>query len=874
MPTLEDIEQFKTTLKALGDEPAILSSWGESWHDLAPPARAASAPPPEADAASDSGEYGNLETVGDLAGDIPDATADSQDVDALLAGLSFDADDDTGGLQPGDEVPDQTSDDSGSLDLMDLLDLPDAGGQTSDASPDNAMDTAGFDLPESEDLSSTDESTAFDLSDFGVPDTDTDSSAPSADTSGTDDLDFSAEPTAGIVDSIEEGFDLPDIGDMGEPAGEPVDEVSGLSGLDDVPSFDESAGDADGPSTEPAGFDLPDLGDFGEPADEPVDEVSGLSGLSGFDDAPSFDAPAETTDDSFGLDDLAGDGPSDATASSDDRGTGGQEAGSGDIESQADPFGFDMGSGGGDAFDQFDLGSTDQAAGDFDLGSATFDTGSPAAGPGGFDLPDDQLGSFEEVTTADNFALDNDWGGDFSIPGFEMGNEAQSAQKAGTAKAKADATLADAFAAPKAPEEKKVKAVELTEEQADFLQDTLLAYPLNLRLAVEDVIANARGTDAQQTELIWMLVDGASPKDAAKLTGKILKRYIKVPDSFAKRTGAAWEAEKGSFRYVLVHSILPMLQVILMVAVAAGAMFWFGYTFAYRPLKANSLYTKGHEQIELKKYAESMEFFDRADSTWSMKTWHYRYARAYAANSQYPRAEAMYDRLLLSWPKETKAALEYATMEHEIYAFDKADTVLKTHILQRDYFNKDALSLSARNFLAWADYEEQRYEGPRQGFVEDLYENARLQLATLMERHGRSDPYLELMVLYLIRTEHASGQDNSADILPLANYVMESTKSAWSASVLTELASYLMDREEVEHVYTILLKAVDRDGTYPEAHVALARWNRRAGFPKEELKALEYANRFFMEADETTGLSTKRTKSYIAALIRLGQLRR
>ena len=38
MPKLQDIDQFKASLKNLGREPEILAHWGETWHDMeAPP---------------------------------------------------------------------------------------------------------------------------------------------------------------------------------------------------------------------------------------------------------------------------------------------------------------------------------------------------------------------------------------------------------------------------------------------------------------------------------------------------------------------------------------------------------------------------------------------------------------------------------------------------------------------------------------------------------------------------------------------------------------------------------------------------------------------------------------------------------------------
>lgn len=614
------------------------------------------------------------------------------------------------------------------------------------------------------------------------------------------------------------------------------------------------------------------------------DDPETTENLEALDTPDKFDDPAQAAElmpdltDTFGLDDLGsfGDEPESANSNEPDEFSmpgfdepaTTQEPAS-DTEAEA----LD-----GDAFDQFNLGGSPQ---DSMLPELSADDFAKGMGQGqGQDDIEAQIASLDgEAATADNFSLDADWGGDFTIPGFEMGGESASQATAKSSNApspKQNGQLASAFGTPtpRPHVEKKARPVEFTDEQADTLQDTLLSYPLNLRLAIEDIVANNKGSDAQQSDLLWMLVEGASAKDSAKLAGRILKRYIEVPASFTKRTGAAFEAEKGSFRYIFIHSILPVLQVLILVALGAGFIFYLGYSFAYKPLKANSLYTEGLRQLELTKYGESMEFFDRADTLWSMKSWHYRYARGFAKNGQYPRAESMYDRLLASWPRERRAALDYAGMEREQLAFPKVESVLQTYILGSDYFNKQALIMSAENFLAWADFEEQQYRAPDLPAIDKLYKNARLQLATLMERHGRSDAYLELMLLYFMRTERFSQKDNIKDVLPLATYFTENKKSGWAASTMAELGEYLLDRDETEQVNTVLLAAIDKDGTLPEAHVALAHWNRRAGFQADELKAMEYAARFYAEADEKMGLTPKRNKSYIESLIRLGELRR
>lgn len=749
MPKLQDIEQFKASLKSLGRETETLARWGESWQDTEPPPQG-----------------------------VPD------DIASLL-----DMDMDT---QPEEPASDKESlTDTTDQDFTSFLD---------DMNLDEDAPLA--ESPSVQEIPDADMATDMSLDDFELP--------------GAFEDDTTPEP--------EDDFSVPE---------------SLLENLESLSAEDET--------------ELSELPEMPEPSDETIepDSFDNPDFPDSNDTQSSFGLPEEGTEDEFSLPDLEEE-PATLEASSDEASTPSFDAG------------FDLGieSMEGDSFDQFDLGGLSQDTVVPELGAEDFDT---------------QMASLDgEAITSDTFSLDTDWGGDFSIPGFEMGGDAKPEPASKTAKASPGASLAGAFGtgSPRLASEKKARAVDLSDAQVDELQDTLLSYPLNLRLAIEDIIANGKGTEAQQADLVWMLVEGASPKDSSKLAGRVLKRYIEVPSSFTKKTGAAFEAEKGSLRYVFIHSILPVLQVLILVAAGAGALFYLGYSFAYKPLKANHLYTTGYKQIELTKYGESIELFQKADALWTMKGWHYKYAEAYAAAAQYPRAEAMYDRLLKSWPKETKAALAYATMEMDLYAFAKTETVLQQHILNRDYFNKQALLLSAKNFLNWADFEQQRYNPPKTEDIAGIYEKARLQLATLMERHGRSDGYLEMMLLYLIRTERLSGVDKMSEIKPLSSYFVSNKKSAWSASTLAELADYLLDKDDTEQVNAILLSAVDRDGSVPEVHVAMGRWNRRSGFPKDELKALEFAARFFAEADTSTGLTPKRIKAYITAMLRLGELRR
>ena len=841
MPRLSDIELFKTSLRMLGKEPEILERWGERWTDPAPP---------EQGVPDDLAALLGIEPTQESPASDVYTQAGTEDTDfaAFLDAIPIDESEDTGQPIESDDFAQDPSSDFGDLELPDAFGSLEETGTPANEESDESM------VPESLTAGLLDELESIH-----------DDSPPGA----LEDFDASSEteqPIDETFDEIPEQF--LDQTDYSEDT--PVDE-EGFDFSDTLESTDTTT-----PSPDIDSFDS-----FDSFAIPDIPENIGEGAIQAKPDEAFTDLDAE----SIGTSDLGGDAM-DLGGESFDLGGDAMDLGgeSFDLGGDAMDLGgesFDLGgdamnigtagdnSPANDSFDDFSLGgeiSTDSTESpelpefestDFSLQSES-----------GNDI-DRQLADLDsELPAADNFNLESSWGGDFSMPGFELGKE----EKKPTPKAKSEALPRTVSRAVSRSSEEKVRPVSLSDDQVDALQDTLLSYPLNLRLAVEDILANTRGSEAQQSALVWKLVEGASAREAAKEAGKILKRFIAIPSGFEKRSGAAFEAEKGTFAYLLIHSILPMLQVVALTAAAAGLLFFLGYNFAYRPIKAHTLYAEGRRQIEQRRYQDSEEYFIKADKVWIMKSWYYRYAQSYAGMEEYPKAELMYDRLLGRWPNETKAALDYARMVSRNLGFEKAETILNTHILQRDYFNKDALILMVDNYLAWANLEEQRYEGPRPDILQKLYENTRFQLATLMEHHGQSDAYLQRMLSYFIRTEQAGGSDKLREVVGLANYFTENPKSGFEPSVLAELAEYLMSRNETGLVGSILSSAIDRDGTLPETYAALATWNRRSSFTTEEVEALSYAIQFFEALDETEGLSTRRTKSYLNSLTRLAEL--
>lgn len=504
---------------------------------------------------------------------------------------------------------------------------------------------------------------------------------------------------------------------------------------------------------------------------------------------------------------------------------------------------------GEDAFETF---SFEEPAAGFDVASfgGGFEAPAPGAGPGR-DLDTEIASLSEEAPVADTFKIDQDWG-DFGSLATGAAAEAPQRQPP---KAKG---------APARAHEEKFKPVSLSEAQVDRLQDSLLSFPLNLRVAIEDIIANDRGSEAQQSKLVWALVGEMDAADVAALAGRILKKHIPIPKGSEKRTGAALEAERGTLAYAFVHTFLPVIKIGLLVLAAAAAFGYLGWRYVYVPLAADSLYREGYRRIAQDRFTEADTDFVKATAMREFVPWYYRYAAAYAAKRQYISAEKTYASLIAAHPKEKQGILEWARLEKEQLKFEEAVEVLKgvpppkteeeakaakgkTGLLSWDYFNEEGLLLLGDVYLDWAE------EAPAK------YEDARRTYAFLLEHYGDKDSYLERMLLYFIRV------DKLTEVLPLkVHFLPDPTKEGLGAGTLAELGGYLLNKGLIQNVREILLAAAKKGPTEPEAHYHLARYFRRAGNTIEERKALDGAVAAFAAKP---GLGGRRTGMYVDSLI-------
>ena len=393
--------------------------------------------------------------------------------------------------------------------------------------------------------------------------------------------------------------------------------------------------------------------------------------------------------------------------------------------------------------------------------------------------------------------------------------------------------------------EENIDEISLTQEDVNSLLKTLSFYPLNLRIACEEIIAEQVILPQQLARLIRLLVNGANVRETADHVEKITGKPVIIPKSFEKMTGAAFEAEQASFAYIFVHNFLPVLRLFAVIAALAASVVYLGYKFVYIPLHAESLYKRGYERIPAGEYQRANELFHDAFVLHRKKKWFYSYAEAFRDERRYMLSENKYDELLRYYPRDKKGVLDYANLEtNYLMNYDKANRLLQRELLDYATTDFDGLLAAGDNFLAWADSDPSRFY--------DRYEDARFSYARLLENYGWQVPIVERMMKYFIRT------DNLGEVLKLRVWFESGRNRKLSAESLSELGGYLLDKqlekpsgvpnpyvESIESVRSMLLEAIREEPTLPEPHYHLARYHHNLGNTYEERLTLENAIRAF-----------------------------
>ena len=624
---------------------------------------------------------------------------------------------------------------------------------------------------------------------------------------------------------------------------------------EDIPSLDESPLDVpaeDIPSLDDSSFDAPE-DDTGAGA-EGLDDFS-TEGMDEFSTEGMEDFSTDGLDD-LGLDTLTASDESSAPAEKSD---GGEEspapessdADLGDMGTPADLFNMDdIDFGSSDAktpvdfnaedeipdygdIDGLDSSSEDEGSEDFDENQQleTFDTSEMEGMDFGIPDTDTQLnggaGDFE-LGNNDDFAME----GEFEIPGFSDVTTAKEEKKtkinlasSKDAKGKKGKNGLDEPDFNEAEEAENLPPNTLSDSQYKKFLKNLSEYPLNVRLAFEDLIVQDEFTDDAEFEVIEKILNKAPARQVASMLEKMLDTSIPVPRDFEHRTAEEYEAYKKSLSYQLRNKIIPGLIVGVAVLLVGWGIFNFSKNCIYKPLKANKLYKQGYALLQADEYPQSEMRFEEAVSYRISKKWFFNYARGYREHKQYQRAGAMYQRILNYFKHNKAAGLEYADMElNDLANYEKAEEIVRRQVLDYHINDADGILKLGDIFLEWGTEKDPA-----------KLENAREQYATLIQLYKANDLYLSRMMRYFIRT------DNLRNVIQMQKTFEPREKSLCSDD-WAELSGYLLDkyygplapseeylRYEIEGLRGLLLRAVKTGPSNPIAYYNLAKYFINSG---------------------------------------------
>ena len=573
-------------------------------------------------------------------------------------------------------------------------------------------------------------------------------------------------------------------------------EKSEIPSMDDDLSLDNFAGD----SFSLDDLDLPEIADSSDDSAESGGDDFGMGGMTdkgGMDEAmpgDSFSADdlnMESGGDDFGLDSLNTDSVSSSSS----------ETGLGDDFPNFDLNDLDSGSTSENIEDAGSIESFDISEMD---GMEFPDTDSQLNGAGGF-----------ELGSSDEFGMEN---GDFEIPGFSD----------------VDTVEVNKNGKIKVPEAEKKEQDEednnnlppntLSDEQyAKFIKN-LSSYPLNVRIAVEELVVKNEFTDEAEFEIIKKVLKKVSARQLAAELEKMLDISIPVPRDFERRTAEEYEAYKQSFQYQLKNKIIPGAIVSVAAVIVCFFLFEFAKNFIYKPARASMLYKQGYALLESEDFPQSETKFNEATKYSLQRKWFFNYARGYRNHKQYIRAEQMYKNILYCFNHDKTGGLEYAAMElNDLANYEKVENILLRQVLDFHVNDQDGILLLGDNYLEWATEKDS-----------SKFDDARRCYSDLIQLYGNNSSKMDLfssrMMRYFIRT------DNLLEVLTLKERFYPRKKSL-SAEDWTDLSGYLLEklygplapadeylRSKIEDVKDMLVTAVKADSSNPVAHYNIAKY--------------------------------------------------
>lgn len=293
----------------------------------------------------------------------------------------------------------------------------------------------------------------------------------------------------------------------------------------------------------------------------------------------------------------------------------------------------------------------------------------------------------------------------------------------------------------------------LSENQIFEIKKNLTYLPRNLKIAVEEFIANEETKEPVVQELTNLILANSSAKKIAAILERETGETIKLPARYRAMSGYELEKQQNSFMYKFLTRYLPAFLVGLCITAGVTFLFWILFAIITPWSSASSKYREGRKAIVKGNYEKAESCFKLAYFGNEKKSWPYKgfpnrtetlkYADLYEFKRQYNYAEDKYQLLLRNhWEKSShlkKSKLKYARMLSQSLGRHAEAVVQLKEIKEGGIIepsgirfqgignDADADFALARVYFLWGD-DDNRY---------DYYDEAMNQLSSYLVAPGK-----------------------------------------------------------------------------------------------------------------------------------------
>jgi len=389
----------------------------------------------------------------------------------------------------------------------------------------------------------------------------------------------------------------------------------------------------------------------------------------------------------------------------------------------------------------------------------------------------------------------------------------------------------------------------IDEEDFEAIRQTLASLPRNLKIALEELLADERRSPEDLKPIIDALIDGESPKVLAAKFRNLTKRKIALPRSYEKRSGQALEERRASLLYQLVREGWPVIRLVLLIISITWLLGASIFMWVYRPLKANQLYQEGLASIKADEVNRAGEYFhdawdgwplfysenndsDRiADSPVVVKGWKINekwleYARALRRRKHWDAAMQFYEGYLSVKPDSKDIRLEYSRFLSGVLGkYQEAFELLESApVSGKVEWDREYTLAAGDVLLDWAEDDPTKYE------------EARKRYAKVLELSRNDERAILSMMRYLLRIKDSGEIER---LMPIFNNEVagQTDSPELAAEVFAGLGNYQLARGDAKEARRFIDLALFADPQAPEPSFIDAEYWRQVGDRQRELSA-------------------------------------